>query len=206
MKARVLVTFVVAVIVVLVVRQAQKQPQHSPMPQPVTALHDSQDAAPAAGGRPAATTTTANATPSASSASGPQLSPSPAAAVSAVPATVMAANLAQPSTPSSAAEEPSTAAAAILLENLRTTVRQYGLRFGGNPVGTNQEITKALNGGNPRHVEFLGPDGNRINDNGELVDAWGTPYFFHQLSGQVMEIRSAGPDKRMWTGDDLVIR
>jgi hypothetical protein len=118
----------------------------------------------------------------------------------------MAAYHAQPSSPASPAEEPSTAAATTLLENLRVAVRHYGLRFGGNPVGTNQEITKALNGGNPHHVEFLGPDGNSINDKGELVDAWGTPYFFHQLSGQVMEIRSAGPDKRMWTDDDLVTR
>jgi len=37
-----------------------------------------------------------------------------------------------------------------------------------------------------------------------LVDAWGTPFFFHQLSGHEMEIHSAGPDKIMWTADDLV--
>jgi len=36
------------------------------------------------------------------------------------------------------------------------------------------------------------------------VDPWGTPYFFHQLSGKEMEIHSAGPDKMMWTADDLV--
>ena len=76
--------------------------------------------------------------------------------------------------------------------------------FGGNPVGTNVEITRALNGDNPRHVHFL--DGARLNDQGELIDDWGTPYFFHQLSGQQTEIRSAGPDKQMWTSDDLVIR
>jgi len=39
-----------------------------------------------------------------------------------------------------------------------------------------------------------------------LVDAWGTPYFFHQLAAMEMEIRSAGPDKVMWTADDLVIK
>ncbi len=78
--------------------------------------------------------------------------------------------------------------------------------FGGNPVGSNEEITRALNGDNPKQVKFLKPDGNRVNEQGELVDPWGTPYFFHQLSGKEMEIRSAGPDRKMWTEDDLVTR
>jgi len=87
------------------------------------------------------------------------------------------------------------------------TIRQYGARFGGNPVGSNPEITRQLSGGNPRHINFLNADaGMRVNENGELVDPWGKPYFFHQLSGQEMEIRSAGPDGIMWTPDDLVSR
>jgi hypothetical protein len=94
----------------------------------------------------------------------------------------------------------------VLLENVRTTLRQYGLMFDGNPVGTNPEITKALAGENAKQVNFLGTDANRVNQKGELVDAWGTPYFFHQLSAMQMEIRSAGPDKIMWTADDLVIK
>jgi hypothetical protein len=94
-----------------------------------------------------------------------------------------------------------------VLENVRTTIRQYGFLFGGNPVGTNPEITSALNGANPKHVKFLRIDaGLQVNEKGELVDPWGTPYFFHQLSRTQMEIRSAGPDRVMWTGDDLVIR
>jgi hypothetical protein len=103
--------------------------------------------------------------------------------------------------------DPSTLAAATVLENMRTTIRQYGSRFGGNPVGTNPEITRALNGDNPKNVKFIPADaGLRINEKGELVDPWGTPYFFHQLSAMQMEIRSAGPDKTMWTEDDLVTK
>ena len=94
-----------------------------------------------------------------------------------------------------------------VLENMRSTFHQYQARFGGNPVGTNPEITKALNGGNQKSVVFLDPDaGLRINDKGELIDNWGTPFFFHQLSRTVMEIHSAGPDRKMWTADDLVIK
>ena len=90
---------------------------------------------------------------------------------------------------------------------MRSAIHQYGSMFGGNPVGTNPEITRALNGENPRQSRFLKPeDGMRINANGELIDPWGTPYFFHQLSATETEIHSAGPDKRMWTADDLVVK
>jgi hypothetical protein len=92
-----------------------------------------------------------------------------------------------------------------VLENMSRAVRQYGAMFGGNPVGTNPEITSQLSGNNPKHVNFLNAEaGMRINENGELVDPWGRPYFFHQISAHEMEIRSAGADGKMWTSDDLV--
>jgi hypothetical protein len=95
---------------------------------------------------------------------------------------------------------------AIVLENMSRVFHQYNQMFGGNPVGTNPEITSQLTGKNPKHINFLNPDdGMRVNEDGELVDPWGTPYFFHQLSGTDMEIHSAGPDKIMWTSDDLVV-
>ena len=98
--------------------------------------------------------------------------------------------------------EPST-----ILENVRTRIRQYSSMFDGNPVGNNQEITRALDGDNPKQAKFLDSEsGMRINAQGELIDSWGTPYFFHQLSKDETEIRSAGPDKTMWTADDLVIK
>jgi len=92
-----------------------------------------------------------------------------------------------------------------VLENVRSAIRNYGQRFGGNPVGNNAEITRALGGENPGQVNYLSAEaGLRVNEKGEMIDAWGTPFFFHQLSGTVMEIHSAGPDKKMWTADDLV--
>jgi hypothetical protein len=94
---------------------------------------------------------------------------------------------------------------AIVLENMSRAIHQFGTMFGGNPVGTNPEITSQLTGNNPKHINFLNAEaGMRVNTNGELVDPWGTPYFFHQLSGTDMEIHSAGPDRIMWTTDDLV--
>jgi hypothetical protein len=75
----------------------------------------------------------------------------------------------------------------------------------GNPVGENAEITAALLGRNRLGFAFI-PAGNpAVNARGELCDRWGTPYFFHQLSGEKMEIRSAGPDRKLWTADDQVL-
>ncbi len=75
---------------------------------------------------------------------------------------------------------------------------------GGNPVGENAEITAALSGANPLRFAFL-PRGHRaVNARGELCDRWGTPFRFHQVSGQQMEIRSAGPDRKFLTDDDAV--
>lgn len=110
-------------------------------------------------------------------------------------------SVAVPETP-----ELSSLPAQTVLDNMRITIRQYAAAFGENPVGTNPEITSALQGANPKQINFLKADGNRVNAQGELVDVWGTPYFFHQLSAHEMEIRSAGPDRVMYTGDDLVTR
>jgi hypothetical protein len=93
-----------------------------------------------------------------------------------------------------------------VVQNVSRVIRQYGEMFGGNPVGNNQEITSQLSGKNPKHINFISTDaGMRINGDGELVDPWGTPYFFHQLSGADTEIHSAGPDRIMWTADDIVV-
>jgi hypothetical protein len=109
--------------------------------------------------------------------------------------------------PPSTITDPSGLPPATVLQNMAHAVRLYGSMFGGNPVGSNAEITGALNGDNPKHARFLdAAQGLRMNDKGELIDSWGTPYFFHQLSGTLMEIHSAGPDKIMWTADDLVTR
>ena len=91
------------------------------------------------------------------------------------------------------------------LESVKFLVRDFRAALGENPVGNNAEITKALMGANRKKTRFLDTGVFQLNDKGELVDHWGTPYFFHQISGKEMEIRSAGPDKRMWTDDDLII-
>jgi hypothetical protein len=93
-----------------------------------------------------------------------------------------------------------------VLDKARVVIHNYHDAFGENPVGTNPEITAALKGKNPKQINFVKDSGLRSNDKGEMVDGYGTPFFFHQISGQEMEIRSAGPDRTMWTRDDLVTK
>lgn len=88
---------------------------------------------------------------------------------------------------------------AVLLDAFRSNFPRKG-----NPTGTNDEITAALAGANPLGLVLLPPDHPAINAAGELCDRWGTPYFFHAESGTRMALRSAGPDRRMRTADDIV--
>ena len=114
---------------------------------------------------------------------------------------------AAPTAPNQSAPRPLTHPEARAdLENIRLMLRDFRTRLGGNPVGSNAEIMKAVMGGNSAKANLGPPEGQILNDKGELVDRWGTPYFFHQLSRNDMEIRSAGPDRILWTSDDLIGR
>ncbi len=87
-----------------------------------------------------------------------------------------------------------------LLEAFRTNFPREG-----NPVGSNSEITAALQGRNANQVAFVPRGHPAVNRDGELCDRWGTPFFFHAESARRMEVRSAGPDRRLWTEDDVVL-
>jgi len=90
------------------------------------------------------------------------------------------------------------------IDNLELTLRDFGTALGGNPVGTNAEITAALLGDNTKQVKLEIPTGSTLSASGELCDIWGSPWFFHQLSATKTELRSAGPDRQMYTDDDFV--
>jgi hypothetical protein len=92
----------------------------------------------------------------------------------------------------------------VEVENVQFMLRDFRTRMGENPVGSNAEIMKAVMGENPAKARLGPPQGQGLNEQGELIDKWGTPYFFHQLSKDQMEVRSAGPDRKMWTSDDVI--
>ncbi len=86
-----------------------------------------------------------------------------------------------------------------LMENFTLLVKTAKDR----PLSANADWAAAFQGHNPAKERFL-PDQHRaLNSNGELVDRWTTPLFFHALGGGRYEIRSAGPDRQLWTIDDV---
>ncbi len=89
------------------------------------------------------------------------------------------------------------------LETIHELIDHYRFAYQENPVGVeNFEFTEQLLGKNRLRIVFIDPESEAIQGN-QLVDTWGTPYFFHPLSGQKIEIRSAGPDRQFWTNDDI---
>ena len=86
-----------------------------------------------------------------------------------------------------------------LLENFALLVK-------GNdplPLGANEEIAAALRGRNRLQQRFVPDTSPLFNAKGQIVDRWGTPLYFHAISRDRLEVRSAGPDKVMWTEDDV---
>lgn len=93
------------------------------------------------------------------------------------------------------------------LEVLREFMNLYNKAYrSGNPVGLNEDITGALTGtADPTRKGHLFPRSSPAIKNGQLVDRWGTPFWFHAESSTKMEIRSAGPDRSLFTSDDVIL-
>ena len=71
------------------------------------------------------------------------------------------------------------------------------------PLGDNADIAAALAGKNRRRVVFIPAEHPALRA-GMLVDRAGVPYHFHARSADVIDVRSAGPDRVLFTADDLV--
>lgn len=76
--------------------------------------------------------------------------------------------------------------------------------FHALPTGDHDEVVSFLRGQNSLNIAYFPEDDPNLNADGEIIDRWGTPYFFHTLSRDRIEVRSAGPDKLHWSEDDLV--
>ena len=130
----------------------------------------------------------------------PVAPPAPPPAVFAKPATPAAS--APPAAPAPKATIDDIEQARQDIDKVSLMLRDFRTIMTTNPVGTNAEIMHQINGGNPKGARLM-HEGQQLNGNGELIDQWGTAYFFHQQSGTNMEIKSAGPDKIFGTPDDI---
>ena len=73
------------------------------------------------------------------------------------------------------------------------------------PIGCNADLADALRGRNPHQQRFLPDDHPALNDDGELIDRFGIPLHLHVEKAGYYQLRSAGPDRKLWTEDDLLI-
>ena len=93
-------------------------------------------------------------------------------------------------------------------DNLILGLQQYREFIGSYPTGNNAAIAKALLGRTDKKVLILAVrNKSDINDKGEILDPWRTPFRFYFADNEVM-IRSAGPnqvweDSDVQTADDL---
>ncbi len=71
------------------------------------------------------------------------------------------------------------------------------------PLGTNDEITRALTDSDTLGTSAI-PTSHPAIVSGQLVDRWGSPWHFHQLAADVIDVRSSGPDRKPFTADDVV--
>ncbi len=70
-------------------------------------------------------------------------------------------------------------------------------------IADNASLVRALLGENSARIRLLAPGFPFLTEQKELVDRWGTPLFFHVVSGGNIAVRSAGLDRTFWTADDL---
>ena len=93
-----------------------------------------------------------------------------------------------------------------LIRNFGLASRAYKEEFGNYPAGKPKEIVSALTGKNPRNIEFMILRKRDLNESGEMIDFWNTPFRFERVSdAEPLQLTSAGPDKTFGTQDDVTL-
>jgi hypothetical protein len=91
------------------------------------------------------------------------------------------------------------------LEQINAIIGLYYWIYQQNPVGDNEDIVAQLTGRNSKQVVVIPPDHPSISPDGQLLDRYGNPYFFHAISESKMDIWSYGPDGIVGTNDDFTL-
>ena len=81
------------------------------------------------------------------------------------------------------------------VENIFAAVQKFKEQTGFYPPGGNLEVSKALQGHNPKNVIVIVGNKTPMNEKGEFIDPWGTPLRIYFSDTGVL-IRSAGPNRR----------
>jgi len=85
------------------------------------------------------------------------------------------------------------------LQNVFLLIKIHDTRH----YASNEELAQYLLGKNPYKTPYLSQDSKTLNSQGQIIDRWGSPLHIHTISQKLLELRSAGPDKKLFTKDDL---
>lgn len=121
------------------------------------------------------------------------IAPTPGAAA---PGDIMLLNYANPASPPQDD--------LILLSRAVASFLLISKQAGDRPLSANEEWSAALRGNRPGTEQWISNKSSALDSKNRLIDRWGVPLHFHALGGKQWEIRSAGPDKKMWSDDDLL--
>ena len=88
-----------------------------------------------------------------------------------------------------------------LLQVVQSEIKNIDLRF----LSTNESIVDVLLGKNRYKMKFVTRDPRLVNEQGQLIDRWKRPYFFHLNGPKDISVRSAGEDRTMFTEDDVFL-
>jgi hypothetical protein len=73
------------------------------------------------------------------------------------------------------------------------------------PIGGNADMAAALRGENANREVFIRPGHKIFSQIGNLIDRWGTDLHVHPEAWRRIELRSAGPDRIPYNGDDILL-
>jgi hypothetical protein len=94
----------------------------------------------------------------------------------------------------------------MLMSEVQAGILNYQTEYGVFPEWKDPAaLTKILLGDNPRQMAFLTIKASAMNNQGELLDEWGTPLRIRITRSQQLWIQSAGPDGKWGTTDDLFL-
>lgn len=67
----------------------------------------------------------------------------------------------------------------------------------------NEDLADFLRGKNDYKTPYLSSDSHIFDADQMIIDRWGSPIHIHTISRDQFELRSAGPDKKLFTEDDF---
>lgn len=95
------------------------------------------------------------------------------------------------------------------LTQVSTAIQSYETEYGSLPtISNNRDLVRILEGQNlesqnPRNIEFISLHSRDFDNQGNLIDAWGTPLRISFLDPKNPKVWSAGADQIWSTPDDL---